>query len=120
MEIIAALAIAVLLWFAWQLYRAKQFNRFKQQIINDFKPLVIKHIKQSLDENRNELFPNNACHQQATIYFWCQYPSRLLQAAMRWELIDKDWLVKTGNVRNCQHLFFIEQDKLAHFYDKQE
>lgn len=117
LEFFAFLACAILLWLGWQLYRAKQFTKFKWQIDQRLKPLVVAHIKEELANGRSELFPNNHCHQQATIFYWCQYRSRIVQAAIHWHLVEQDWLEKTGNVRHCQHLFFIEKDKLATFHN---
>lgn len=118
MEVIAVLAAAALVWMSWQLYRAKQFNKFKQAINTELKPRVIAYLKQELVETRSELTPNTDAHIHASLYFWCQYPSRILQAAMRWQLLDEHWFEQTGYKRHCQHLFFIEQDKLASFVEK--
>jgi len=112
-EIFAVIALAIILWMVWQLFRARKFNHFKGVINRELKPMVIAQIKDNMIEYRSDIFPNCAAHEQATIYYWCQYPSRILQAAIVWQLIDKDWLRKTGNIRNYQHLFFIEKDKLA-------
>ena len=113
MEFFVAIALVVLSWMTWQLYRAKKFNRFKAIIYKQLKPLVIAQIKTNMENERSDVFPNSEAHELATIYYWCQYPSRILQVSLAWQLVDNDWLKKTGNVRNCQHLFFIEQDKLA-------
>ena len=115
MEILAIAAIAVIIWLLWQLYRAKKFNHFKQQIMTDIRPLVIAHLKQTLIESRCERYPNSDAHIEASCYYWGQYPARVLQAALAWKIIEQHWLEQSGNVRNSQHLFFIEQDKLAAF-----
>ncbi len=117
MEIIAVLAVAIILWMLWQLYRARQFNQFKQFINTELKPLVSIALKQRLEENRDELHPNTEAHLDAATYFWCQYPSRILQAAIAWQVLDENWIEKSGNKRHCQHLFFIERDKLATFVE---
>ncbi len=96
----------------WQLFRAKQFTQFKKLIIGQLEPKVIKHIEEELLATRSEQTPNNDCHIQATLFYWCQYKSRILQAALQKEIIDEKWLKDTGNYRNCQHLFHIENDKL--------
>lgn len=113
MEIFAIAAAMLLLWMAWQLYRAKRFNQFKRQVMIEIKPLVALHVKKTLIENRSDLTPNTEAHIQASQYYWTQYASRTLQAALHWQLIDEQWLKQTGNIRNCQHLFYIEQDKLV-------
>ncbi len=112
MEVIGFLAISSLLWLIWQLVRAKQFNRFKQRIEKELKPQVIEAIIAELDESRSELLPNNACHQQASLFYWTQYKSRILHAALTKGVIDKSWLSDTGNLRNAQHLFHIERQYL--------
>ena len=117
LEIIALLAVAIILWMLWQLHRARQFNRFKQFIETELRQKVVSHLKNELNEQRSERFPNNEAHIAASEYYWSQYPSRILQAALHWKIIEKDWLEKTGNKRHCQHLFFIERDKMAHFVE---
>jgi len=110
--LISGLAIAVLLWMAWLLIKAKKFTRFKLLIEKELKPQVIEHLKLELVENRSDLIPNNDAHISATLFYWCQYKSRILQAALANEIIDEKWLKETGNLRNCQHLFHIESDKM--------
>lgn len=117
-EIFAIAAVMLITWMAWQLYRAKRFNRFKRQIITEVKPLVAKHVAQMLVESRDEQTPNTDAHIHACQYYWTQYVSRTLQAALHWQLIDEQWLKRTGNIRNCQHLFYIERNKLVEFNDK--
>lgn len=110
LEIIVILAGCALLWLCWQLIRAKRFTKFKQRIEQELKPKVIENIINELNENRSELFPNTDTHQEATLYYWTQYKSRILQAALQREIIDETWLKETGNWRNCQHLFHIEKN----------
>lgn len=112
MEVIAVIALSALAWLIWQLIKAKQFNRFKVQIDKELKQKVRQAIIAELNENRSELFPNNECHQEATLLYWTQYKSRILHAALEKEIIDKQWLKETGNLRNAQHLFHIEQQFL--------
>ena len=113
MEVIVFLAFLSLAWLVWQLVKAKRFNRFKLQIDQELKEKVIASIIDELNETRSEDYPNNESHQAATLFYWTQYKSRILQAALNREIIDEQWLKKTGNLRNCQHLFFIEKDKMA-------
>ena len=40
--VITLLAFASLLWLMWQLYRAKQYNKFKRKLISELKPVVIE------------------------------------------------------------------------------
>ncbi|WDE01785.1 hypothetical protein SG35_006440 [Thalassomonas actiniarum] len=108
MLILAVLALGALAWLIYQLLRAKKFTRFKQTLEQEIKPKVVQHIIDELNETRSELFPNNEAHQQATIYYWCQYKSRILQAALNREIIDESWLKQSGNWRNSQHLFHVE------------
>jgi|GEM_PF-1490316 len=98
--------------YIWQLYRAKQYTKFKKQIEQELKPQVIQKIIEQLNESRSELFPNNAIHEQATLYYWTQYKGRILKAALIHEIIDEKWLKETGNTRNSQHLFHVEQQHL--------
>ena len=112
MEIIAALALLVLVWLFWQLVKAKRFTRFKQQITSELKAKVITDIKRELAETRCDELPNNNCHEEATLFYWTQYKSRILHAALEREIIDQQWLIESGNMRNAQHLFFIERQHL--------
>ena len=112
MQIIVILAIASLMWLIWQLIKAKRFTRFKQKIEDELKDKVITSIKEELNESRCTTFPNNECHQAATLYYWCQYKSRILQAALQREIITEQWLKDSGNLRNAQHLFHVEREYL--------
>ena len=112
MQIIAVLALASLAWLIWQLIKAKRFTRFKQKIEDELKEKVIASIIEELHDSRSETFPNNDCHQQATIFYWCQYKSRILHAALHRDIITKKWLKDSGNLRNAQHLFFVERQYL--------
>ena len=113
MEIIATLALLSLVWLIWQLVKAKRFTRFKQQIESELKDKVIVSIKEELELSRCELFPNTDCHQSATLFYWTQYKSRILHAALQRELIDQQWLIDNGNLTNAQHLFFIERQHIS-------
>lgn len=112
MQIIAVLALASMVWLIWQLIKAKRYTRFKKRIEDELKDKVIAHIIEELTENRSANFPNNDCHQEATIFYWCQYKSRLLHAALQREIITEQWLKESGNLRNAQHLFHVERDYL--------
>ncbi|MEY8215356.1 MAG: hypothetical protein RPR97_12860 [Colwellia sp.] len=112
MQIIVLLALIPLLWLIWQLIKAKRFTRFKQKIENELKDKVIVNIVTELEESRDELFPNNSCHQAATILYWTQYKSRILHAALQREIITEQWLKESGNLRNAQHLFHVEKHYL--------
>lgn len=109
MQIIAVLALLLMAWLIWQLIKAKRYTRFKQIIEAELKEKVIASIIEELRDNRSATFPNNDCHQEATIYYWCQYKSRLLHAALQREIITEQWLKDSGNLRNAQHLFFVER-----------
>jgi len=111
-EVIIIIALLALTWLIWQLAKAKQFNKFKKLIELELKPKVIAHILNDLQESSCDAYPNNQAHQDATVYFWTQYKSRILQAALRREIIDEQWLKNTGNLKNCQHLFHVEQQYL--------
>lgn len=108
MQVIAVLALAILLWLVWQLIKAKRFNAFKQKIEDELKEQVICHIIEELEQTRSDMFPNNNCHKEATILYWTQNKSRILQAALQREIITKQWLIDSKNLRNAQHLFYIE------------
>ena len=112
MEIIIIIAFMALAWLIWQLTRAKRFTKFKMLIEQEIKPKVIAEILNELNKTRSDEFPNNEIHQQATILYWTQYKARILQAALQRGIIDKKWLEDTGNLRNSQHLFHIEQHRL--------
>ena len=109
MQIIAVLALTALAWLIWQLIKAKRFNRFKQKIEDELKDKVIASIIDELAQNRSDVFPNNDSHQEATIYYWTQYKSRILHAALQREIITEQWLKDSGNLRNAQHLFYVEK-----------
>ncbi len=111
MQIIAVLALTALAWLIWQLIKAKRFNRFKQKIEDELKDKVIASIVEELELGRNDTFPNNECHREATIFYWTQYKSRILQAALQRDIITEQWLKDSGNLRNAQHLFYVEKDK---------
>ena len=113
MEIFIIIAVSILLWMVWQIVRAKRFTQFKRLLNDEIKRKVIESIIAELDATRSDILPNNKIHCQATIDFWGQYPVRILQAALNREIIDKAWLEETGNIRNSQHLFFIQRDKMA-------
>ena len=112
MEIIAILAVLVLIWLFWQLVQAKRFTRFKQLISDELKDKVIADIKQELEDTRCDEYPNNNSHEEATIFYWTQYKSRILHAALAREIVDHQWLVNTNNLKNAQHLFFVERHYL--------
>ena len=113
MVVIIIFAVIILLWLIWQLIKAKRFTRFKQLLKQEIKPKVIADIQIELADSRSELLPNNESHIEATLFFWSQYHVRILQAALMRDIINEDWLKKTGNWKNSQHLFFIERDKLG-------
>lgn len=112
MQIIAVLALASLAWLIWQLIKAKRFTRFKQKIEDELKEKVITSIADELEESRSDIFPNNNCHKEATIFYWTQYKSRILHAALQREIITEQWLTESGNLRNAQHLFYVENKYL--------
>ena len=112
MEIIAVIAVLFLAWLIWQFMRAKHFTQFKRQIIQELKPKVIANIIEEMSQTRSEHLPNNSAHQEATILYWSVSAGRVLQAALMREIIDEQWLKSTGNLRNSQHLFHVERDKL--------
>ncbi|MBL0711215.1 MAG: hypothetical protein JJV99_09430 [Colwellia sp.] len=107
--LIAVLALSALAWLIWQLIKAKRFNRFKQKIEDELKDKVIVSIINELEENRSNLYPNNDSHQEATVFYWTQYKSRILHAALQREIITEQWLRSSGNLRNAQHLFYVEK-----------
>jgi len=109
MQIIAILALTVLAWLIWQLIKAKRFNRFKQKIEDELKDSVIASIVDELEESRSDTFPNNDCHKEASIFYWTQYKSRILHAALQRDIITEQWLKDSGNLRNAQHLFYVEK-----------
>ncbi len=108
MQIIAVIALISLVWLIWQLIKAKRFTRFKQRIEDELKDKVVTSIIEELNNSRSDVFPNNDCHKEATIFYWTQYKSRILHAALQREIITKQWLKDSGNLQNAQHLFHIE------------
>lgn len=112
MPMFVALALIPLLWLIWQLIKAKRFTRFKEKIAEELKDKVIASIIEDLEQSRCDIFPNNDSHKAATIYYWTQYKSRLLQTALQREIITEQWLKDSGNLRNAQHLFHVERQYL--------
>lgn len=112
MEVLILIAITLLTFMLWQLYRAKKFNKFKELIDIEITPQLLHQIEDELVTNRSKLFPNEECHIQASIAFWTQSRARIIQAALEREIISEKWLKDTGNYRNCQHLFYIEKQYL--------
>lgn len=112
LEIIVVIAVLFLIWLIWQFIRAKRFTQFKRQIFRELKPKVIESIVVEMAETRDEQLPNSPAHQEATIHYWSASAGRILQAALKRDIIDEQWLKETGNLRNTQHLFHIERDKL--------
>ena len=92
--------------------RAKHFTQFKRQIMQELKPKVIADIVDEMAQTRSEQLPNTPAHQEATISYWGASAGRILQAALMREIINEQWLKETGNLRNSQHLFHVERDKL--------
>ncbi|MGJ8692837.1 MAG: hypothetical protein ACSHW0_10175 [Thalassotalea sp.] len=105
-------SLLIILFFSWQLYRAKKFTKFKLFIDLEIKPQLVKQITAEFDELRSEVFPNSEIHIEASIAYWTVSRARILQAALEKEVISKDWLEETGNYRHCQHLFYIEKQYL--------
>ena len=108
-EVIIVLAIAVLLFMSWQLYRARQYNRFLDWLKRDIEPQVVNSLMVELEQSRSALFPNNEAHQQATIYYYTYKKVRIFQAACAREIISKEWLQVPANQRLAQHLMHSEQ-----------
>ena len=92
--------------------RAKHFTQFKRQIMQELKPKVIADIVDEMAQTRSEQLPNTLAHQEATISYWAASAGRILQAALMRDIINEQWLKETGNLRNSQHLFHVERDKL--------
>lgn len=111
----ATLAIAILLWFSWQLFQAKRFTRFKKQVNEELKPKVIAHLRAQLEQERCEIYPNTDSHIEASIAYWSQYPVRIVQLAFAQKIIDQSWLEQTGNIRPCQHLYHVQHQFKAEF-----
>ena len=112
MEFIVVIGFLILTWLIWQLIKAKKYTQFKIRIEGELKPKVNAHIIEELEETRSDLFPNTNIHQQASLYYWTQYKGRILKAALEREIINEKWLKDTGNMRNSQHLFHVEQQYL--------
>ncbi len=108
-EILIIVAAVTLLWLCWQLYRAKQFTKFKHYLKEEIQPQVVELIITDLEDCRSSTFPNNTCHQAATINYWTQYHVRILQYALEKDILNKGILVKQKRWRFCQHLLAIEQ-----------
>ena len=107
-EVFAILGIAIIAFMLWQLYRAKQYNRFLKWLSSDIKPQLIENIREELEQTRSEQFPNTEAHVEATILFYSQYRIRIFQAAFEREIISREWLAVPANKRLVQHLMHKE------------
>jgi len=105
-------ALLGLVWMFWQLYRAKQFTQFKRNLNEKTKLSVIEHINEELESERTELTPNNENHIEATLFYWTQYPVRILQYALNREILQVEKLKRDGQWRYCQHLIHVQQHLL--------
>jgi hypothetical protein len=103
-EIIILLAGLSLLWLGYNLYRAKQYNKFLSWLDQEIKPQLIIKLKEELELSRNDLTPNNDCHIQATIHYWTSHKVRILEGALSREIIPASWLGNKLNYRMAQHL----------------
>lgn len=112
LEILTLIAVGILILMAWLLYKAKKFTQFKRYISTTIQPTLIAQIKQELEHSRSTLQPNTPCHIKAALLFWTCSRARILQAALERDIVTQEWLKKTGNYRNCQHLFHVERDML--------
>ncbi|WP_286234923.1 hypothetical protein [Thalassotalea sediminis] len=115
MEFILIAAITLLCWMAWQLWRAKQFTKFKQYLFSEIRPLVLTDLEQRLIEQRCATYPNSDFHIMAAKEYWTAYASRILQYALTRELVSEEKLKQQGKYRFCQHLFHIEADKMHQY-----
>lgn len=118
MEIAIVVAAGILAWFAWQLFRAKQFNAFKVYLRQEVKPKLITAIEAELVATQNEFTPNNDSHRSATVYFWTQHSVRILQKALALDILSETQLKANKKWRFCQHLFFIEKQYLVKLQEK--
>lgn len=116
--VLSVLGVSFLLWLIWQLLRAKQFTQFKLYLNQEIAPQLAEQLKQELIESRSEITPNNDEHIQATLFYWQQYPIRILQAALDRKILTSDELKNAGKFRFCQHLYHVQSNKLHHYMDK--
>lgn len=112
MEIVIVLAVAILVFFSWQLYQAKKVSKFKQWLRSSIQPKLSHELSQQLIHNRSDLFPNTPEHIEASIAFWTQYHSRIIQKSLQFNIINKQTIIDVGYYRQYQHLLFIEQQYL--------
>ena len=113
MEFFIFAGLILLGWLCWQLYRAKQFTKFRRYIESELKPIVVQHITEGLEQSRSDTFPNTPIHKEAALKYWQQYHVRLLQYALAKELLTKEEMVRKGKWRYCQHLFAVEGQYLC-------
>mgnify|MGYP007124596872 CR=1 FL=1 len=91
-------ALGIIAWFAWQLYRAKQFTRFRKYLVDNVQPQVLEHIEQHLIESRDNCFPNNDCHISASKIYWTACHARILQYALIHEILSENSIKM---LKNC-------------------
>lgn len=109
-EVFATIAFFIIAFMVWQLYRAKQYNRFLRWLLAEVKPKLIERLTLELEQGRCDKFPNTDAHIEATILFYTQYKVRIFQAAYERELIGEEWLAVPANKRLAQHLMHKEQN----------
>ncbi len=112
MVVFSLLAISILLWLIWQLIKAKRFTRFCHYIEHNLKQEVAEKLVAEF-MNPSSQFSILKNEPARTVEFWMQYKVRILQAALLTDIINEDWLKQTNNVRNSQHLFFIDREKIV-------
>ncbi|MCH2055156.1 MAG: hypothetical protein MK214_00785 [Thalassotalea sp.] len=120
MELFAIAAAMLIIWMCWQLYRARRYNQFKAMVQQDLKPRVVEHLTTKLQSERSDATPNTDAHIAASQYFYTQFPARTLQVAIEWEIVNEAWLKEHGYIRFCQHLFFVDRDKLIDFSNQDD
>jgi hypothetical protein len=104
--LLAGLSLAAL---GWALVKARRYTKFCLYLTNEIKPLLIQHITEQLEASRCELLPNSAEHIKATHYYWTCHKIRILQGALHYEILNKEWLANKQNKRNAQHLLHVER-----------
>ncbi len=107
-EVFILLGFAILLFMAWRLYQAKQYNKFIDWLNGPIKHQVGEQLKAQLIEKRCALTPNNDDHIKAASIFYLKYPIRIFQLAIQFGVIKEDWLAVKKHHRFAQHLNAIQ------------
>ncbi|WP_371377137.1 hypothetical protein [Thalassotalea aquiviva] len=104
MEFLILAASVALVFMAYKLYQAKQYNQFIDWLVTDIQPQLLQALVSELKQQRCQQTPNTDAHIKATQYYYAQYPVRVFQGALQRNIISKDWFASAKHKRFAAHL----------------